>query len=77
MAKVDLYEFFMDFFNVSKEFVPESDHVEMLTNMIRDLEDQGYAMQDLYGIDVIVDEALLEVYPGLSQDQDNDEIIEE
>ena len=73
MSKVDLDELFFDFFDSAKDFVPEADHAEMCTEILRTLEDKGYDIQALYGHDTSVDRAIAELYPELSDDYEIEE----
>ena len=77
MSKVDLEEIFFDFFDVTKQYIPESDHVTMCMDILRTLEDYGYNLNTLKGHDKIVDEALEELYPDMSDVYDIDELDEE
>ena len=72
MARVDLSDVFFEIFDAAKPFVPESDHVEMCVNVMRSLDDQGYNLRELYGIEETVDEALEVLYPDID-DNDFDE----
>ena len=64
--KVDLDEIFFDFFDAAKSHIPESDHVTACIDIIRALEDYGHDLTNLRGHDEVVDEALEEVFPDLT-----------
>ena len=75
MSKVDLDEIFFDFFDAAKQYIPDSDHVLACIDIIRALEDYGYDLSGLKGHDEIVDEALEEVFPDLSEFYDEEEEV--
>jgi len=73
MAKVDLEDLFFDFLEATKEFVPESDHIQMCLEILRHLEDQGYNVKKFYGQDEVVDEALTDLHPELDEFYEEDD----
>jgi len=73
MAKVDLEDLFFDFLEVTKDFVPESDHVMMCLEILRYLEDHGYNVKKFYGHDEIVDNALEDLHPELDEFYEEDD----
>ncbi len=77
MLKVDLEELFFDFFDVAKQYIPDSDHVTMCIDILRNLEDYGYDLNTLKGHDKTVDEALEEIYPDMVDEYDIDDFNEE
>jgi len=72
MIKVNLDEIFFDLLNAAKPFVPESDHSEMITDILRSLDDQGYDINDLYGHDDEVDNAIDLMHPNLDEEYEED-----
>ena len=73
MSKVDLDELFFDFFDAVKVHIAESDYVVVCVDIIRTLEDYGYDVNVLKGHDDIVDEALEELFPDLSDSYDDED----
>jgi len=73
MSKVDLEEIFFDFFDAAKQHIPESDHVLVCMEIIRSLDDYGYDLSILKGHDDIVDEALEELFPDMTDVYDEQE----
>jgi hypothetical protein len=67
MPKIDLEEIFFDFFDATKAYIPDSDHVLVCIDIIRTLEDYGYDLSVLRGHDDAVDEALDEVFPDMAE----------
>jgi len=59
--KVDFEEVFMDIFEIVCDYVPESDHVEMYTEILKNFLDSGLNINVLYGHDDEIDEALDEL----------------
>ena len=54
-------ELFFDMFNVSKEYIQESDHLEFSMKLLDVLDQQGINIRDFHGEDDILDEALSEI----------------
>lgn len=70
--KIDLEDFFMDFIEAAKPFVPESDHVEMYVEILRSLHDSGYHIQMLHGHDDELDEAIEEIVDNIDEFNEED-----
>ena len=64
MAKVDLEEIFFDFFDIVKPYISDSDHIEVVMELLRNLEECGYNLNVLKGHDDVIDEAFEELYPS-------------
>lgn len=58
---IDTREIFLELLEAAKEYVPDSDHVEMCTRLLIILSEQGFNVRDLHGEDDIIDESLEEV----------------
>ena len=52
---------FSELFNLTKEYVPEADHLELCTKMLVCLSQHGFNIELLHGEDDIIDEAIEEV----------------
>ncbi len=61
MRALDTRELFLDIFEAAKEYVPDSDHLEMCTKLLMTLSEQGFNIRDLHGDDDVIDEALEEM----------------
>ncbi len=61
MIALDTRDIFLEIFEAAKEYVPDSDHVEMCIRLLRVLSEQGFNVRDFHGEDEIIDEALEEV----------------
>ena len=70
MDRITLDELFFDFLDAVKSHVPESDHTVMCIDILRSLDDSGYELTNLHGHDVVVDEALEELFPEIYDDGD-------
>ena len=68
--KIELEDFFIDFIEAAKPFVPESDHVEMYIEILRSLNDTGYDIQKLHGHDNELDEAIDEIVDDVFDEED-------
>lgn len=58
MQRVELGTVFIDVFEVVKKYVPESDIRLMLEELISNMIDEGYELEDLYGEDDLLDSVL-------------------
>lgn len=72
MTQVDLEEVIINVYNSIINFVPESDHVEMMTDLLRSLENNGYNLKSLFNHNEVIDEALGEIYPDLETEEYDD-----
>lgn len=71
--KIELEDFFIDFIEAVKPFVPESDHVEMYIEILRNLHDLDYNIQMLHGHDSELDEAIGEIIDTVDEFDDEEE----
>ncbi len=58
---LDPREIFLVLFDEAKEYVPESDHLEMCTRLLVVLSEQGFNINSLHGEDEVIDESLEEM----------------
>lgn len=65
--EIELEEFFIDFVEAVKPFVPESDHVEMYIKILQNLHDSGYIIQVLRGHNEEIDEAISEIIDDINE----------
>ena len=73
MIALDTRDIFLEIFEAAKEYVPDSDHVEMCTKLLRTLSEQGFNVRELHGDDDIIDAALEEVLEEYDDDYDEEE----
>lgn len=71
--KIELEDFFIDFIEAAKPFVPEADHVEMYVEILRSLNDSGYDIKRLQGYDSEIDEAIEEIVDNIDEFDDDEE----
>lgn len=58
---LDPREIFLALFDEAKEYIPESDHIEMCNRLLVVLSEQGFNVSDLHGEDEVIDEVLEEM----------------
>lgn len=73
MARVLLTDIFYVITEVVEDYVPESDYSSMYTEILRSLQDGGYNIKELYGIDDIVDESIEELLFDEYEDGEEDD----
>jgi len=71
MASVDLETFFVDTIEEVLEYIPESDHLELMGLVFQKLHDSDYDLSVLYDHNEIFDEALNMIY-GSAIEEDED-----
>lgn len=70
MVNVDLETFFIDTIEEVLEYVPESDHLELMGLVFQKLHDSGYDLSVLYDHNETFDEALNMIYGSHDEEDD-------
>ena len=73
MARNNTNEILVDLFKCVKEWVSEADFVDVCKDMVRVIEEHRFDVEDLYGHDECLDEALSDIFPDLFSDYDEEE----
>lgn len=69
----DLIEIIEQFYEAAKPFVQDDEHIDLLVEVLKSIQEMGYDARDFYGNSDDIDEALKELYPGLDNDDDFDD----
>lgn len=72
MVAFDTRDIFLEIFEAAKEYVPDSDHVEMCIRLLTTLSEQGFNVRQFHGDDDVIDEALeivLEEYDNYNEEE--------
>ena len=72
MSGSDSDEIFLELFEAAKEYVPEADHLELCTKLLRTLAENGFDVRSLHGEDEIVDAALDEILESYDEYDEDD-----
>ena len=70
MSKVNLEDAFFDIMSVVIQFVDESSHIELYTELLQEMKSKEYDIKDLYGHDETVDDAFDEISDELDDYED-------